>query len=536
MTNKTRSTRSTARWIAPATLIFAAVSVGGVARGAAADRPNWHSADDTISDDEAIAPPAPATGNSPPQERKAPPATESELLALAKQGNLDAENRLGVMYLEGKGVAKNVPEGIKWIRAAADGGHAAAQLNVGLLYSNGFGVPKDYAEAAKWYRRSAEQGDPGGEANLGFLYERGLGVVQNFTEASKWYRKAADQNNAVGQTNLAIMYEKGEGIAKDEAEAIRLMSLAAGKGFAPAQIALAVHYFSGSGVPRNLSLGYFWSVLGAAHVSANQAQAATAIRDGAARQLSPDEVNRLQGLAGQWKPGMDVAALVGTAPPSGGPAASGPTPGAVMTGTGFVVAKDGFVLTNAHVVPACKTVKVRTPDGIAEDATVVNRDVRGDLALLKLATRFEHVSTFREDRGVRQGDSILAYGYPLTGLLSAQGNLTIGTVSALAGIGDDTHLFQISAPVQPGNSGGPVVDASGNIVGVVVSKLNALKLANVTGDVAQNINFAIKEGVARDFLEANGVDYQTAKSARELKPADLAEQMRHYTVLITCGQ
>ena len=94
-----------------------------------------------------------------------------------------------------------------------------------------------------------------------------------------------------------------------------------------------------------------------------------------------------------------------------------------------------------------------------------------------------------------KGEQIVIYGFPLAGALASTGNLATGIVSALAGLGDDTSKLQISAPIQPGNSGGPVLDQSGHVIGVVVSKLNAIKAASITGDIPQNVNFAIKTGV-----------------------------------------
>ncbi len=102
---------------------------------------------------------------------------------------------------------------------------------------------------------------------------------------------------------------------------------------------------------------------------------------------------------------------------------------------------------------------------------------------------------------MRQGEDIVVYGFPLPGVLSSGGNVSTGNVTALTGLGDDSRFLQISAPVQPGNGGGPLLDRSGNVVGVVVSKLNALSVASATGDVPQNVNFAIKASVALAFLE-----------------------------------
>jgi len=129
---------------------------------------------------------------------------------------------------------------------------------------------------------------------------------------------------------------------------------------------------------------------------------------------------------------------------------------------------------------------------------------------------------------------VVAVGFPLHGLLASSANVATGTVSALAGIGDDIRYLQISAPVQPGNSGGPLLDMSGNVVGVVVAKLDALRVAEATGDIPQNVNFAIKDAVARSFLEAKGVEYETAASERELGAAEVGARAAAFMVLVEC--
>ena len=203
------------------------------------------------------------------------------------------------------------------------------------------------------------------------------------------------------------------------------------------------------------------------------------------------------------------------------------------TGTGIVVARDGAVITNAHVVQSCAALRV-LDEGEAIPASVRAQDGQNDLALLKVQHRWPAVAQFRDGAAIRQGDGVVVVGYPLNGLLAANTNLTTGSVSALAGLGNDTRLLQITAPVQTGNSGGPLLDMSSHLVGVVSAKLNALALARFTGDMPQNINFAIKSAVVRNFLEANAVAYTTAPTRQSLSAADVGDIARKFTVLIEC--
>jgi S1-C subfamily serine protease len=143
-------------------------------------------------------------------------------------------------------------------------------------------------------------------------------------------------------------------------------------------------------------------------------------------------------------------------------------------------------------------------------------------------------ATFREGRGVRAGDAATAVGFPLRGVLASSANVTTGTVSALAGLGDDTRYIQVTAPIQAGNSGGPLLDQSGHVIGIIVSKLDAVKVFRATGDLPQNVNFALHASVARTFLDANSVEYETAPSTRTLSAADVGERAKAFTVVVEC--
>ncbi len=167
---------------------------------------------------------------------------------------------------------------------------------------------------------------------------------------------------------------------------------------------------------------------------------------------------------------------------------------------------------------------------------VVATDAGNDLALLSLTLPPSDVARFAAGRGGRPGDSVVVMGFPLRGLLASEPNVTTGTISALSGLRDDTRLLQITAPVQPGNSGAPLIDQSGNVIGVVVAKLDAIAVARSTGDIPQNVNFAIKAGVVRAFLDAHSIDYKIADSTGRLESADIAERGREFTIVVECSR
>jgi len=205
------------------------------------------------------------------------------------------------------------------------------------------------------------------------------------------------------------------------------------------------------------------------------------------------------------------------------------------TGTGFVVSGSGHVVTNQHVIDGCAGDILGNLTGEAQvKLRLVSSDETNDLALLQAPSPFKEVATIR-DKAIHSGDSVVAIGYPFHGLLSSDFTVTTGIVSSLSGIMNDTRFLQISAAVQPGNSGGPLLDTSGTIAGMVAAKLNALKVARATGNIPENINFAIKTGALRDFLDNSVVPYQTTAEAKpELKTSDIARNARAFTLLISC--
>jgi S1-C subfamily serine protease len=198
-------------------------------------------------------------------------------------------------------------------------------------------------------------------------------------------------------------------------------------------------------------------------------------------------------------------------------------------GTGFLVSAEGHVVTNRHVVDGCSTLAI---DG--RPARLLAADATFDLALLQVEPLArDRPAAFAADPARLNSDVTVA-GYPLPDLLGGL-NVTRGSVTSLKGLGGDGINMQISAPVQVGNSGGPVINGSGQIVGVVVAKLDVAAVARRYDDMPQNVNFAIRGEIAKLFLSQNGVEPIIAGAGAGVAPEELAEIAQGFTRLITCN-
>ena len=232
-----------------------------------------------------------------------------------------------------------------------------------------------------------------------------------------------------------------------------------------------------------------------------------------------------EAVLGCQKDAMTAAAK---AAPGSGASRKRP-PGTMSTGTGFFVSERGHVLTNEHVVDSCSEYFIRQPGAPPLKARLVASDAANDLAVL--STDEPQAATPPLSIRARLGEAVYVYGYPQSDTLASTGNFTIGNVTATAGTADDSRKIQISAPIHLGNSGGPVLDQFGNVIGVVQSK----QVAFASGDVPQNVNFAIKSTIALNFLEANGVEAPiTVRTGDALDGASLAEKARAFTVQVAC--
>jgi S1-C subfamily serine protease len=171
----------------------------------------------------------------------------------------------------------------------------------------------------------------------------------------------------------------------------------------------------------------------------------------------------------------------------------------VAVATGFFVSDAGHLVTAWHAIKQRPKLSVILPGRRRVEAVLLKSDPAKDLALLKVAAITSYLYVSHSD-GVPAGMDVVAIGYPLISVQGLNPKITRGIVNSSSGIRDDPFSFQFSAEIQPGNSGGPLIGPGGTVVGVIRSKLDALKLSQLTNDLAQNVNYATKSSLLIAFL------------------------------------
>ena len=216
---------------------------------------------------------------------------------------------------------------------------------------------------------------------------------------------------------------------------------------------------------------------------------------------------------------------------------------AAWNGSAFFVSASGHIITNNHVIEdssiqeisgKCDNVNVYL-DNKKYVTKIIAQDRQNDLALLKIDNelRIKDYATFRNKEPVL-GEKITALGYPFGKAISSQIKLTSGNVSSLSGIGDEFTRMQIDAALQPGNSGGPIYDKSGNVIGVAVAKASIFYFLQAFGTLPENMNFGIKSSVVKTFLQSNSVKVKIGNSRRNLDTEEIAKIGSSQTLYLEC--
>ncbi len=478
----------------------------------------------------------------------------------AADDDVAAQSYLAQCLADGIGTERNPPEAAQWAKKAADQGDPESQCRYGLFLFWGSGVNKDSAEALRYWLLAANQGDPWGQRLLAIACFEGTSVKPNPQEGINWAKLAANQGDSKAQFILAETYAAGRGVAKNPNEALRWyvaasesgysmaqasfghrlitgdglpkdvvkgrewLTRSAAQGNAQGQYSLARVYLNGTGVPRNRKLAYFWACLAAAD---EDLVAARELARELESRLTPEDISHAQQLAADFV----------VKPEHGRAEADMPTDLGKTTrfgsGSGFFITTNGYFVTNFHVIDDAKTITIKTATGTYE-ASIVRSDPRNDIALLKVEGEFTALHV-RGSRGLRISDRVATVGYPTPDIQGLSPKYSSGEVSALSGINDDARMIQISVPIQPGNSGGPLVDTSGSVVGVVVSALNKVRAMKETGTIPENVNYAIKGTILLGIIEAvPEVARRLVATAPGLSdsPADIAAHVEAATGLV----
>ena len=445
----------------------------------------------------------------------------------ADQGFAYAQEALGSLFELGRGVNKDYGQAADWYRRAADQGLDLAQDDLGMLYEYGLGVPQDARQAVGWYRKAADQGLDAAQFHLGVLYDLGQKVPQDFRQAAAWYRQAADQGLNTAEFDLGALYEHGQGVPRDYSQAVAWYQRAARQGLTAAQNSLGHCYVRALGVPQDYLKAAVWFVL----AGPGDGQEDAVARSEAFRHLTPTQVAEANRLAQQWRetgsefvtaPVVATSATPTTLPsvaqtpavprnskvvaPLGSAQRAalttaeiaklvsksvvviqGKTDSGEVLGSGFLISKDGKIVTNLHVVRDMKTANVQLSNGyIFDSLAVLATDERRDLAMVQVAGFDLPVLDLGDSDSVAVGEPLVIVGSP-RGL---EGSVTAGILSSVRDMGDGFKVLQTDAAVNPGNSGGPLLNDRGQAVGVVSFKLLS----------SEGLNFAIPINYVQGLL------------------------------------
>lgn len=206
------------------------------------------------------------------------------------------------------------------------------------------------------------------------------------------------------------------------------------------------------------------------------------------------------------------------------------------SGTGFFVTHDGDILTNNHVINNCDKISVHG-DGMSTGATVVARDEEHDLALLKAAFTSANMAYFNSmKQPLQPGDPVVIIGYPGESWREHDPVVRTSTIIDLKGPTGEEKWLQFNDSLQHGNSGGPLLDSAGNVVGVVVAKteLHIKKVGYDAEEIVKKSDIAISLPVVKNFLEANNIQYQTADSGLYLSADRVNDRARPFIVNVNC--
>ena len=449
------------------------------------------------------------------------------LRGAAADGVVAAQAQLASYLWGGNYVVKNCNEAVVWAKKASDKGDAQAQCVYGSCLRDGTGVEKDEEQAFEYFFMAANQEDPWAQRLVGLAINDGTGVIEDSQKAFDWLKLSAESGDIISMRLIASRYADGNGTKKNLAESIRWFEMAcrtgcdaaqaefarrltygigvpknqkkalgyamrsAKQGNEIAQRLLLSSYFNGLGVPRNFEQAYFWLSLAS---SQNKRPDDGAALDFLESKLTAQQVAVVQQQTLKFVPKKEVNR------DEVKPLEERVAEATVSSGSGFFITSNGYFVTNYHVIENAKEVSIEF-NGKSLDAVVVLSDRKNDLAILKVEGNFPALHVKRS-KSLRVADHVSTVGFPNVGSQGQNAKYSEGKVASLTGFQDDVGTMQISVPIQPGNSGGALVDNTGSVVGVIVARLSKVHSLVSKNFIPENVSYAIKSNALLNLIEA----------------------------------
>jgi S1-C subfamily serine protease len=388
----------------------------------------------------------------------------------------------------------NVAEAIDYYKEAVKLNSADACKRLSNIYYG----RNEHKEYFVYELKGAELGNEVAMRNASAAYKAGTGVLKNIGKSTYWLLRSAESGNMNSMTSLAHAYVSGFGVQENPMEGLAWLYVAEHK-----------HSTEAAGLIKN------------AEASLNNALIL----------LAQDRAKVLLDLiqAGHRTTYESFANLPGVAS-FGQPDRVKPKHAAKGSGSGAVISPLGHIATAAHVIKGATYLEVITPTGTFP-ATVLNNDEQNDVALIKVEQVFSsHIQVGRSSE-VRLGQSVATIGFPNIGIQGHSPKVTQGMISSENGIQNDIRMWQISVPIQPGNSGGPLLDDRGRLIGVVVASLS-LRAIQMTGSVPQNVNYAIKGAYLEPLINFHKLSADETPKQSPASFQDMIEAAQKSTVLI----
>lgn len=416
-------------------------------------------------------------------------------------------------------------------------------------YDTGNGTKADQRKAAQWYEAAAEKRHGYSMQEIAYRYLTGNGVVKDKKVAKKWFRKAI----TLGSTSMMVLYarlhEEGKHFAADGAIAQKWYKTAAVFGDSPSMFSLCLLYLKGQLVQRDYIEAYAWANAAAATAHKDNIRIKAAeVRKKVEVAMTPEQIQQAQRQTRDFLVMMENATAVlverihadqpviasfddplsflnDLGPGADNKPEERKKPGEVKltsTATAWALSKKGHLVTAAHTVRKKGVITVTAHDGKSHEAKVLKVDKINDIALLKIeAATIPLTPRMR----VRMGERVSTIGFPNAQMQGTAPKITEGIISSLSGPQDDSRMLQISVPIQPGNSGGPLLDEGGAVVGVVLARLSDQAAFAQSGTIPQVVNYAQKISIT--LLLADEIE--TPDPVTKAKPValpDMAEKAK----------